>query len=533
MAFSAQTAGATTTTRTMDDLDGQQQHQPPSNMEGSRVNFHVHIRTSEDDDDDNTTARWHQQLLLLDERPKRPLSAYNLFFQSERQRILATCPVRLQGAPSRRGHGKMGFAEMAQTVAAKWKVIDADTKAGFDALAKQEKIRYRQRVAEWKQRQEKGAQQGHNGSSGHSPHDCHDKKVQTKKTSISKTFNESHGGNNKTGSSCTSQTLSPYQQHLPASVPSGVLPMFTSSPPSSLTMFAGFAVGRSPTTSQRNYELMAEKFMSTALQGPAFHSTGPSMMGQQQQQHSKPDEVVDGDILEPFNAFPTICPTGIMSGAASSFPVAPSTTTPQYLGAGVVSRSASSSSPNGSVSSSSANTYSHNGGRGVTGDLQEGIVYPPPSFLTFHHHHHHHHRPALNGVPSSSKMLGSWIDDASFSLSMEPYGNPDLAYDNSRPSSSAGVSSSLLPSNNSKSVEYTFPRSALASHQQQTAPYGSSSSASLSMQGHDFLDSGGTRVLAESNPFLMGAPAAGTVNLARQVDPVSSMDQFSNIFHTS
>ncbi|KAL7562646.1 hypothetical protein ACA910_015387 [Epithemia clementina (nom. ined.)] len=85
------------------------------------------------------------------ERPKRPLSAYNLFFQDERQKLLATRPVRPEGVPLRRGHGKMGFAEMAKTIAAKWKVIDAATKAKFDELALEEKARYRHRVAEWKQ----------------------------------------------------------------------------------------------------------------------------------------------------------------------------------------------------------------------------------------------------------------------------------------------------------------------------------------------------------------------------------------------
>ena len=96
-------------------------------------------------------------IIALD-RPKRPLSAYNLFFQEERRKLLAERPVRPQGIPVRRGggHGKVGFGELAKTVAAKWKVIDASTKKEFDRLAQQEKLRYQQKLVEWKQQYSNG-----------------------------------------------------------------------------------------------------------------------------------------------------------------------------------------------------------------------------------------------------------------------------------------------------------------------------------------------------------------------------------------
>ncbi|KAL7561617.1 hypothetical protein ACA910_001486 [Epithemia clementina (nom. ined.)] len=84
------------------------------------------------------------------DKPKRPLSAYNLFFQEERFKILATRPVRPEGVPLRRGHGKMGFAEMAKTIAAKWNAIESDLKVRFEGMARSEKIRYKQQVARWK-----------------------------------------------------------------------------------------------------------------------------------------------------------------------------------------------------------------------------------------------------------------------------------------------------------------------------------------------------------------------------------------------
>uniref|UniRef100_A0A7S2YGL6 HMG box domain-containing protein n=1 Tax=Entomoneis paludosa TaxID=265537 RepID=A0A7S2YGL6_9STRA len=86
------------------------------------------------------------------ERPRRPLSAYNLFFKFERQQLLNERPVRAEGAP-RRSHGKMGFANMAKTIAAKWNNIDPESKRHFTVLARQEKLRYKKALAEWKKSQ--------------------------------------------------------------------------------------------------------------------------------------------------------------------------------------------------------------------------------------------------------------------------------------------------------------------------------------------------------------------------------------------
>ncbi|KAL7567076.1 hypothetical protein ACA910_002800 [Epithemia clementina (nom. ined.)] len=82
-------------------------------------------------------------------RPKRPLCAYNIFFQEQRKILLANRPVRPEGAP-RNGHGKIGFSEMAKTIAAMWKVIPPEPKKRYERMAKREKARYDRALAIWK-----------------------------------------------------------------------------------------------------------------------------------------------------------------------------------------------------------------------------------------------------------------------------------------------------------------------------------------------------------------------------------------------
>ena len=75
------------------------------------------------------------------EKPKRPLSAYNLFFQSERRILLAELPPRA-GRQPRKSHGKIGFKEMATIIGKRWRELDDVTRAPFLLLAKQEKNRH-------------------------------------------------------------------------------------------------------------------------------------------------------------------------------------------------------------------------------------------------------------------------------------------------------------------------------------------------------------------------------------------------------
>jgi hypothetical protein len=92
--------------------------------------------------------------------PKRPLSAYNIFFRKERQVLLgedlASAHVITDQSrrKHRKTHGKIGFAEMAKLVGQRWKKLDTTTKQGFEEQANSEKARYFERLDVWKKAQE-------------------------------------------------------------------------------------------------------------------------------------------------------------------------------------------------------------------------------------------------------------------------------------------------------------------------------------------------------------------------------------------
>lgn len=92
--------------------------------------------------------------------PRRPLSAYNMFFKFQRHCIIhglngmqdidkvhdiicisiAKCGEKKR--IHRTSHGKIGFAELARRIAESWRVCDASLKAYFQELSKRDKKRY-------------------------------------------------------------------------------------------------------------------------------------------------------------------------------------------------------------------------------------------------------------------------------------------------------------------------------------------------------------------------------------------------------
>lgn len=83
-------------------------------------------------------------------RPKRPLSAYNMYFRDQREFLLKTITVH---GYKGRGHGKIGFKDLGKTIAASWKNIDPQEKEVYEKLALQERKNYLNRVEEWKETQ--------------------------------------------------------------------------------------------------------------------------------------------------------------------------------------------------------------------------------------------------------------------------------------------------------------------------------------------------------------------------------------------
>jgi len=104
--------------------------------------------------DNNDSNNKHQPTLL--EKPTRPLSAYNLFFRDQRERLLQglTAQERPSSSKTSRGkkqpHHKIGFSNLAKTIASRWRIIDNDLKAQYEAIANEERRNYIKRVQAWR-----------------------------------------------------------------------------------------------------------------------------------------------------------------------------------------------------------------------------------------------------------------------------------------------------------------------------------------------------------------------------------------------
>jgi len=73
--------------------------------------------------------------------PRRPLSAYNIFFKEERARLLA----ERQALGAAAGE-KIGFEKMAKTIGKRWKELSAEELGRFKLLAKDDTERYRREM---------------------------------------------------------------------------------------------------------------------------------------------------------------------------------------------------------------------------------------------------------------------------------------------------------------------------------------------------------------------------------------------------
>jgi len=100
--------------------------------------------------------------------PRRPLSAYNIFFKEERAKILGSATA--EGDPAtahenggnegsskdpedrktRAPHGKIGFENLAKTIGRRWKSLNPSHLERFKVLAHEDMERYRREMEEYR-----------------------------------------------------------------------------------------------------------------------------------------------------------------------------------------------------------------------------------------------------------------------------------------------------------------------------------------------------------------------------------------------
>ena len=87
-------------------------------------------------------------------KPRAAISAYNLFFQTERQRIL-------KSMSDASGNKRPNFKHLAKYVSAKWRDMDASEKVEYVQRAFEDKKRYARELVEWHRKEEQQEQQQH------------------------------------------------------------------------------------------------------------------------------------------------------------------------------------------------------------------------------------------------------------------------------------------------------------------------------------------------------------------------------------
>jgi hypothetical protein len=130
-------------------------------------------------------------------QPRRPLSAYNLFFSEERERILKEIekkeskdgeppaeeqvedeekpkallrpliPAEKKRRPHRKTHGKISFQELARMVGERWKNLPDDERKYYQDLAQEDMKRQKVAMEEYYAKQNAGSQQIHGESEDH------------------------------------------------------------------------------------------------------------------------------------------------------------------------------------------------------------------------------------------------------------------------------------------------------------------------------------------------------------------------------
>jgi hypothetical protein len=93
------------------------------------------------------------------DKPKRPLSAYNLFFKDERKKILAAIPTKTEDGEDKEEeldeegkkrkkapHGKIGFENLAKIIGQRWQKLEPDRIEHYKKLAAVDMKRYKEQM---------------------------------------------------------------------------------------------------------------------------------------------------------------------------------------------------------------------------------------------------------------------------------------------------------------------------------------------------------------------------------------------------
>lgn len=114
--------------------------------------------------------------------PKRPLSAYNLFFQDRRKSIMLAASESNENLndDSKQSHRKsskkrsgVGFANLARTIGTEWRALEPEKKAPYDLLAANDKDRYDREMKVWRAKEKEEKQLRDSESSRkNQPFDC-------------------------------------------------------------------------------------------------------------------------------------------------------------------------------------------------------------------------------------------------------------------------------------------------------------------------------------------------------------------------
>ena len=101
------------------------------------------------------------------DKPKRPLSAYNIYFKEERARLLAKDMEESQFGPEHRtASGKIKFENLAKIISARWGSLESNEMDYYKEKADEDMQRYRSQMEVYKKKHEQEAAASQTGGTG-------------------------------------------------------------------------------------------------------------------------------------------------------------------------------------------------------------------------------------------------------------------------------------------------------------------------------------------------------------------------------